>query len=370
MSLLLSLVCILSLCGFSSNAAADLPIGASDVGSSSNAPAFSLYAMDTGQPVLMAESSDVSLFSALRLRSYDGVRTDFPLSGGIATVPDGYVGSYTLYYVLNSSPFYLDKGSYMLSFSTKMPSSVDFSTCYIEFTRSDAPGMYYRVSSSVTNFLGTKSVTVYFDLPCSARMTAIYFSNGMAEQDNQNYSGTYEILDAQLPVLDTDNKGFLEGLLAWIKSIYDGILGLPEKIKGFLAAPLDAIKQAVNAVATSIIDGLKSLFIPDEGYFDGLFDRLNTFFSERFGFLYYPIEHFISWCNRLLTLQDAAPYVTIPELSFEGEVFIPAMTYTFDFLDEDPWSTVHDYYLMAMDVAMIMAFVHLLQRKYEEVMGK
>lgn len=346
-------------------------MGASDTEVISDAPSFSLYSMDSGAPVAMALSSDISLFTALRLRSSSGVFTSFTLSNRVATVPEDYVGSYTLYYILNpSSPVNLNKGSYLFSFNTKMPSTVQFTVCYIEFVRDDAPGMFYRIQTSVEDFLGTKSVTAYFDLPSSARLNTIYFSNATTAQNNQNYAGTYEILEAQLPSDDTDNRGFLEGLLAWIKSIYDGILGLPEKIKGFLAAPLDAIKQAVNAVATSILDGIKSLFIPDEGYFDGLFNRLNTFFSERFGFLYFPIEHFISWCNRLLTLTDAAPYVTIPEVKYEGEVFIPAMTYTFDFLANEPWATIHDLYLMAIDVALIMSFVHLLQRKYEEVIGK
>ena len=69
-----------------------------------------------------------------------------------------------------------------------------------------------------------------------------------------------------------------------------------------------------------------------------------------------------------MNLPEVAPSIAIPELAYEGEVLIPAQTYTFDFLQDEPFLTVHDYYLMAIDAAMIMSFVHLLQRKYEEVM--
>lgn len=165
-------------------------------------------------------------------------------------------------------------------------------------------------------------------------------------------------------------SGFFDSIIGGIRNIVDGIVNLPSNIANGIKGFFTELGNKITALGDFILDGIKSLFIPAEGYFSSLFDRLNTFFSERFGFLYFPIEHFISWCNRLLTLQDADPYITIPEVKFEGEVFIPAMTYTFDFLDTEPWSTIHNLYLTAIDVALIMSFVQLLQRKYDEVIGK
>lgn len=172
--------------------------------------------------------------------------------------------------------------------------------------------------------------------------------------------------------------GLIDSIIQGINKVIDGIVNLPSSIASALSGALNAIKNAVTSIGTAItnaievavttvLDGLKELFIPSEGYFSSLFDRLNTFFSERFGLLYFPIEHLLSVLNRILTLTDQAPQIAIPEISYEGEVFIPAMVYTFDFLADEPWSTVHGWYLVAMDVAMVMCVVRLLQSKYEEV---
>ena len=345
--MLLSLVFIISLCGFSSSDAAEkIPVGLSDV----------------PMTFAMASSGTSTAYASVRNGS------SVPISNGSFTINDTFSESYCF---IGFSPW-VDflKGSYQFEATLTAPDGIVINGGWLEF-RNSSGSKSVLIPLNVTNFLGKYTFSAYFDLPTDAFLARIAFCNYSSSGTliSQPWNGTYTV-DYTLPVEDTENKGLLEGLLAWIKSIYEGVLNLPTNIANFLKAPLDAIKNAVNAVATSIIDGLKSLFIPEEGYFDGLFDRLNTFFSERFGFLYYPIEHFISWCNRLFTLTDAAPYVTIPEVKYEGEVFIPAMTYTFDFLANEPWATIHDLYLMAIDVALIMSFVQLLQRKYEEVIGK
>ena len=184
------------------------------------------------------------------------------------------------------------------------------------------------------------------------------------------------------PVDETIGKtwlgGLIESIIQGINTVIDGIVNLPSSIATALSGALNAIKNAVTSIGTAItnaievavttvLDGLKTLFIPSEGYFSGLFERLNTFFSERFGLLYFPIEHMLSVLNRILTLTDQAPQIVIPELKYEGETFIPAMVYTFDFLEDEPWASIHGWYLVAMDVALIMCVVKLLQTKYEEV---
>lgn len=173
-------------------------------------------------------------------------------------------------------------------------------------------------------------------------------------------SGTDEVVDAVDGVknsVDDLNSTAQE----WGQNIVNGITEGATAIQ-------ETITEESEKLGNFILDGLKSLFIPRDGYFKELFDDLNSFFSEVFGFLYFPIEHALSWFNRLLNLPEVAPSIAIPELAYEGEVLIPAQTYTFDFLQDEPFSTVHGYYLMAIDAAMIMSFVHLLQRKYEEVM--
>lgn len=141
----------------------------------------------------------------------------------------------------------------------------------------------------------------------------------------------------------------------------------------------DAIKDQTDTMLSEdeetgligkIVKWLKRLFIPSEDYFPSLIERLNQFFSDRFGFLYYPIELVIDFIGRAMALEDKPPTIAIPELGWEDNVLIPAQTYTFDFLSSEPWSTIHGYYLMAIDVALIMAFVKLLQSTLREVLSR
>ena len=184
--------------------------------------------------------------------------------------------------------------------------------------------------------------------------------SGFDSVQGEIQSGSQDVVDAVDGV--TDAVGDLNSTAQeWGQNIVNGITEGATAIQ-------KTITEESEKLGNFILDGLKSLFIPRDGYFKELFDDLNSFFSEVFGFLYFPIEHALSWFNRLLNLPEVAPSIAIPELAYEGEVLIPAQTYTFDFLQDEPFLTVHDYYLMAIDAAMIMSFVHLLQRKYEEVM--
>lgn len=185
-------------------------------------------------------------------------------------------------------------------------------------------------------------------------------NKGFGSIKNEISSGTDDVVGAVDGVKDSVDD-LNSTAQEWGQNIVNGITEGATAIQ-------ETITEESEKLGNFILDGLKSLFIPRDGYFKELFDDLNTFFSEVFGFLYFPIEHALSWFNRLLNLPEVAPSIAIPELAYEGEVLIPAQTYTFDFLQDEPFSTVHDYYLMAIDAAMIMSFVHLLQRKYEEVM--
>lgn len=141
----------------------------------------------------------------------------------------------------------------------------------------------------------------------------------------------------------------------------------------------DAVQQQTDTMLSEdeetgligkIAKKLKELFIPSDEYFSDLWERLNTFFSERFGFLWFPFEYTISLIDRLMDLEDTDPTIAIPRLAFGDFELIPAQTYTFDFVAEEPWSSIHGYYLLAIDAAMILAFVGLLRSKLQEVMNR
>ena len=48
-----------------------------------------------------------------------------------------------------------------------------------------------------------------------------------------------------------------------------------------------------------IIDGLKSLFVPEDGFFENYFNEIRDWFNERLGFLFAPFDFIIELLNRI-----------------------------------------------------------------------
>lgn len=126
--------------------------------------------------------------------------------------------------------------------------------------------------------------------------------------------------------------------------------------------------QAIQKHGNFIIEGLKSLFIPSDEYFNAKFSDLNEFFKDRFGFLYTPIDLLVRFVNLIYGANDTFDGIPFPELSWDGHVLLAAQTVKFDILDIAAFKQVQKYLYFLTDVMMIGALVSLIHRKFEEVM--
>ena len=126
--------------------------------------------------------------------------------------------------------------------------------------------------------------------------------------------------------------------------------------------------QAIQKHGNFIIDGLKSLFIPSDEYFNAKFSDLNEFFKDRFGFLYTPIDLLVRFVNLIYGASNTFDGIPFPELSWDGHVLLAAQTVKFDILDIAAFKQVQKYLYFLTDVMMIGALVSLIHRKFEEVM--
>lgn len=182
---------------------------------------------------------------------------------------------------------------------------------------------------------------------------------------------SFSVTAQDFVIQETKTGGLFASIIKAVTDIWNGITQLPQKIasaiQGFFTALGNTIKDALTALGNFIINGIKGLFVPSDGYFEVFFERMNTFFSDRFGLLYFPVELFIDMIGRIGALGESAPYIQIPQVAWDGNVLIPAQRYDFPFLQEGQLKQIHDYYLMAMDVALIGALIALINKKYREV---
>ena len=122
-----------------------------------------------------------------------------------------------------------------------------------------------------------------------------------------------------------------------------------------------------------LIEAIKSLFIPSDGFFSDYFTELREWFSDRLGFLFYPFDIVIQILEDILNIDFSEPVFTIPDIKapFTDENLISATTYNLNSLLEDnTFSTIHNIYLIVVDAFIVFGLVNLFRRKYEEVTTK
>ena len=87
-----------------------------------------------------------------------------------------------------------------------------------------------------------------------------------------------------------ETKGLLNSIIAFLQSIINGIGNIGT-----------AIVELPGRIATALIEGIKSLFIPDQEDVENLKDQYETLLSTRLGFIWQAGEWIISFGSDLLS---------------------------------------------------------------------
>lgn len=128
------------------------------------------------------------------------------------------------------------------------------------------------------------------------------------------------------------------------------------------------VEQAVEKHGNFIIEGLKGLFIPSDEYFKGYFDDLYTFFSDRFGFLSFPIDLLQRLADLFLNSDDVDCVLTIPSFEISGEQLLIEQSFNLTEFLESNFSMLLSAIRIVGDCIIIGAFVNLCSNKWDEVM--
>lgn len=157
-----------------------------------------------------------------------------------------------------------------------------------------------------------------------------------------------------------ENQETQKGILATIKEVVSYINPFSENF--FVYKLIDLL-----------IDALKNLFIPGDEFFSNYFNELKEWFSNRFGFLAYPLELILNILNRILNINFSEPAFIIPEIKepITNTLLISTTSFNFNtLLQNETLKNVHDIYLILVDAVVIFALINLAKTKFEEVMTK
>ena len=129
------------------------------------------------------------------------------------------------------------------------------------------------------------------------------------------------------------------------------------------------LKDVKKGIIAGIIDGLKSLFIPSDDFFKSYFDDLYQWFSDRLGFLMFPIDLILQLVDVFVSSSSVDCVLTLPSFSIMNEQLWQEQTFNFTSFLNEHFSMLVTAIRLVSSIGLIIAFVNYCERKWEEVMG-
>lgn len=176
------------------------------------------------------------------------------------------------------------------------------------------------------------------------------------------------------------HDGLVQGIKNGLTNLGNTIGGFFENLKVSIENKIDSIQQWFVELGENIIDGIKSLFIPEDGYFETKKIELETFFSEHFGIVYTAGSLSIDVLKKFTSLKPPAQAVLhVPawqmQLPWESNkilTIVPAMDVNFsEYINSSGvLHTFYKFYRAFITVVIIFMVVNYAKRKFDYVFGK
>ena len=221
----------------------------------------------------------------------------------------------------------------------------------------------------------------------SSSLSQITFAQGGSSSNSQTYYfsqlrlATYEYGGTPPPPPPgfEDEDGWLGGLIKaiieGIQKIIDGITNLPENIANAVKGFFDMVVNAIVQLGQTILDGLKSLFIPSDGYFEGLASDMQAWLEDHLGLLVYPFTLVADLASRIAAVEGGEPTAHIPEIVYTdgGDKYVLIAEQEVNLYEQvgrnETFIELHQLYLMAMDAAIGGALAFLAWKKFDQITG-
>lgn len=131
----------------------------------------------------------------------------------------------------------------------------------------------------------------------------------------------------------------------------------------------EKLEDVKKGIIAGIIDGLKSLFIPSDDFFKSYFDDLYQWFSDRLGFLMFPIDLILQLIDVFVSSSSVDCVLTLPSFSIMNEQLWQEQSFNLTSFLNEHFSMLVTAIRLVSSIGLIIAFVNYCERKWEEVMG-
>lgn len=333
------------------------------------------------------DSSDSCVFVKV-----SGSYFDLIVANGVCA---GYVktsGNFHLFYVPNpssASPYYR-RACYMARYSWSS-SDLVYSTITTAWKTPNTAVLktdaweYYQGAGTAGNFAGdfyAYGVSSWRD----NETTLVYLVNNSGDNAAVSFPGA-----------------FLNTYTSWNNKLSGTSFGGPFNLRiipasgafpsveqqgrSIVSSGFEAVKSGFSSVIewlknipTLIIDGIKSLFVPADGFFDSYFTDLKTFFAGRFGVLYDLPSALLEILQALVDYEPVTenysihfPEVKTPSIGADGKLvwhtIINEQDYVFDFLNTYPFTYLYIGYRSFIWLAYCFMLLNLIISRANKVFG-
>ena len=140
---------------------------------------------------------------------------------------------------------------------------------------------------------------------------------------------------------------------------------------GTILGLLGKLLDLLGGLITSLLNGLKSLFVPSEDFFSGSLADLKSLFDGKMGLITYPTSVVVNFFDRVTSLDSAAPVFAWTDIRFMDTTLISAGSYNLeDALTTPELQRLHQIYLDCVSAILIFGFLDLCYKKYRDVINK
>lgn len=215
-----------------------------------------------------------------------------------------------------------------------------------------------------------------------------YISRYISVVDNDDNSGLLKEIISSIKAIPSNISSFFSTLgdrigqfFADVKQrmidTYNGIVynlsQFKDGVKSWFKELGDRIQQFFVDLYNDIVEGLKSLFIPSDGYFESKKTELENFCLQHFGALYQAPDVILDFVNKFVNLTPKQPSITLPAIQFDFNgtryVLSDAITYSFSWVNDSshPLFYFYKFYRGFATLFLFFFFGDFCIKKYNEV---
>lgn len=186
--------------------------------------------------------------------------------------------------------------------------------------------MWYSVPVNVTRTSNTSyriQLSEVFDEKVNLQMIKFRFTPSDYDGSSSQRTGVLVNAGTKINVSIPDSS---QNTYAWaVSGSGDAVVGEQQKTNGLLSNLINSVVDIVQYIVALpvqigefIINGLKDLFLPREGFFEDLIEEFQTKSESQFGFLYTASESVISFLSIFVSEIQPVNEITFPGFSLPG----------------------------------------------------